>query len=350
MQMNILLMGYYGQRNIGDDLFVHQLTHYFSEKSTVQKIFVFCQEDYYPKISDKVQFFPATQLSKLKKIGLILKSDLIFWGGGTLSFGDKPTNLLQIQALSQFLGKKFGFLGIGLEGITSELQQPNYEIFNKADILYFRDNSSYELFREKSPHHSWVFLGGDLAFLDLDLYQPFIKVTPTSSLQHISFSGKFWWGEGRGEFYAKQLMPVIEKYNCMIHLLPGHVGEKRNDNQFHEFLKKYLPRENWELHTWDKPEEFLRILSQMDFHLGNRLHSIILADLLGIPNIGIDKQDSKIGHYIDKTGLLSKERRVDFMEEISLDRIEGISREYHYLDAFIKNESQQAIHCLETLL
>lgn len=347
--MNILLMGYYGKRNVGDDLFVQQLTHYFSEKSAVHKIFVLCQEDYYPKISDKVQFFPENQLSKLKKVGLILQSDLIFWGGGTLNFGDRPTNLLVMQALSQFLGKKFGFLGVGLEGVTSENQKPNYEIFNKADILYFRDHASYQLFREKSPHHSWVLLRGDLAFLDLDLYQPFIKKDQPSSIQHISFSGKFWWGEGRGEFYAKQLMPVIEKYNCMIHLLPGHVGEKRNDNRFHEFLKKYLPPENWTVHNWDKPADFLSILSQMYFHLGNRLHSIILADLLGIPNIGIDKQDSKIGHYIDKTGLLSQERRVDFMEEISLERIETIRGQYRYPEVFIENESKQARQCLETL-
>ncbi len=145
------------------------------------------------------------------------------------------------------------------------------------------------------------------------------------------------------------MIPVIEKYNSVIHLLPCHVGDEKNDNQFHKLLKKYLPEKNCQLHSWQEPEEFIKILSEMDFHLGNRLHSIIIADILGVPNIGIQKVETKIDNYIKKTGVLPQERRVDFMEEIRLDRMEKIVKEYQRPEAFIKNESEQAKKCLETI-
>lgn len=347
--MNILLMGYYGQRNIGDDLFVKQLTHYFSQQSEVDKIFLLCKEDYYPKTSEKVRFFSESKLSKLQKLRLLVQSDRIFWGGGTLNIDDKPTNLLRMQALCKFLGKSFGFLGIGLEGVGSQSESRNYALFEKADLLYVRDKYSYDVATQTGKNKRSVCLGGDLAFLDLSVYDKFLKNPNKAELKHISFCGKFWWGEGRGEFYAQQLMPAIEKYNAVIHLLPAHVGDERNDNRFHHFLQKYLPPENCQLHSWEKPEEFIEILSGMDFHLGNRLHSIILADILGVPNIGIDKIGSKIENYLEKAQLLAAERRVDFMEEIGLERMERILQEYQRPEEFIRNESEQAQRCLEKI-
>lgn len=344
--MNILLMGYYGQRNLGDDLFVKQLTHYFSQHHNVSKIFILCNENYYSQASDKVYFFPEKNLSKLKRVALILKADKIFWGGGTLNIDSKPTNLLRMQTLSQLMGKKFGFLGIGLEGINSEVQTSSYDLFKKADLLYCRDSYSYELGKTLIKNADNICLGGDLAFLDLSQYDQFLKKSPRSEIKKISFSGMSWWGEGRGEFYGKQLMPVIEKYDSVIHLLPCHVGNQTNDNRFHELLKNYLPERNCILHSWDKPEEMIEVLSQMDFHFGKRLHSIIMADILGVPNIGIGKTESKVGNYIKKTGLLSNERRADFMEEINLQRIENIFNEYKRPEEFMKNESAQAKKCL----
>ena len=343
--MNILLMGYYGQRNIGDDLFVKQLTNYFSSKSNVGKVFVLCKENYYPKTSEKVIYFPESSLSKLRKLGLILRSDYIFWGGGTLNIDSRPKNLLRMRALSKLMSKGFGFLGVGLEGINSD----SYELFDKSYLLYLRDPYSYEFARNNFKNIRSICLGGDLAFLELSFYENFLATKNRSEFRNISFSGKFWWGEGRGEFYAQVLIPFIEKYNSVIHLLPSHVGDEKNDNQFHEFLRKYLPQKNCQLHSWQEPEEFIKILSEMDFHLGNRLHSIIIADILGVPNIGIEKVGSKIDNYIQKTGVLSQKRRVDFMGEIGLDRMETIVNEYQRPEAFIKNESEQAKKCLETI-
>ncbi|OKH49281.1 polysaccharide pyruvyl transferase [Calothrix sp. HK-06] len=351
--MNILLMGYYGYRNVGDDLFVKQLINYFTEKKQVKNIFIICEENYYQTDSHKVSFFLSSKLSKIKKLLLILKSDCLIWGGGTLNINGKPDNLLRMQNIVKMTGKRFCFLGVGLEAIESGQAGTSAKIFQNANLLYLRDNNSYELARQELKPVNTYCLGGDLAFLDVNLYEPFVKKENKSKqIKNISFSGKFWWGDGRAEFYAKQLMPLIKEFNSVIHLLPAHGGEERNDNKFHKLMLQYLPKENCQIHSWNKPEDFVEILSQMDFHFGNRLHSIIIADILGVPNIGIDNyvsKNSKIKNYIDKTNMLSLNRMFDFMEPIDIDNIKKIFQEYQRPIEFILNESKTAFEGIEFL-
>lgn len=351
--MNILLMGYYGYRNVGDDLFVEQLIKYLTEKKQVKNIFVLCEENYYQSDSQKVSFFSNRKLSKIQKILLILKSDCLIWGGGTLDINSKPDNLLRMQKLVKITGKRFCFLGVGLEAIKSRQAETNAKIFKNANLLYLRDNRSYEVACQELKPINACCLGGDLAFLNVNLYEPFFKKENKSKqIKNISFSGKFWWGDGRAEFYAKQLMPLVEKFNSVIHLLPAHLGEERNDNRFHKLLIQYLPEENCKLHSWNKPEDFVEILSRMDFHFGNRLHSIIIADILGIPNIGVDNyvsKDSKIKNYIDKTDMLPLNRMFNFMEPIDIEVIEKVFQEYQRPIEFILNESKTAKEGVELL-
>ncbi|CEJ44714.1 polysaccharide pyruvyl transferase family protein [Umezakia ovalisporum] len=348
--MKILMMGYYGCNNVGDDIFVNQLTKFWESQQLIEKVFVLCQDNYYHSTAKKIKFF-SNKLTKLQRLWLMLNSDFIVWGGGTLNFSSKPKNLLRLQTFTKLMGKRFCFLGVGLESFKPGTEKNLAQIFENADFLYVRDKHSYSLVSEKINYAKSFHLGGDLAFLDLAIYEKYLnkKSTP-NQLNNISFSGKFWWGEGRGEFYAQQLMPLIEKFNSVIHLLPAHQGKERNDNQFHQLLKKYLPEDNCQIHSWEQPEHFVEILSRMDFHFGNRLHSVIIADLVGVPNLGIGDYPSKISNYIEKTGILAQQRIAAFMEPISLDRIEHIYHQYQRPEEFILNESNRSRECLEKLL
>ena len=341
--MNILLIGYYGKRNIGDDLFVQQLTHHLAQQENVESIFVFCQEAYYPPISSKVHYLPSETLSKFKKIEILLKTDCIAWGGGTLNISSKPTSLLRLQTLAITLRKQFCFLGIGLEG-TESGSTAVARLFERSSLLYLRDRHSYNVATQQLSSAHQICLGGDLAFLDVSLYENFIKspLVKSNRLKHVAFCGKFWWGEGRAEFYARYLNALIDAYQTTIHLLPGHMGTERNDNQFHQLLQKYLPISHCQIHEWQQPADFLTILSQMDCCISNRLHSLVTADLLGVPNLGIGSHHSKIGHYVMKSGMIPSLRIADLMEPLLLDRIEALVNHYQRPTAFITNESQTA--------
>ena len=345
--MNILLLGYYGHKNIGDDLFVENLVKSLAKKD--REISFLCDEDYYKKDyldNSNINFFNSKTISKTTRLKLLLGNDFIAWGGGTLNLSSKPRNLAIVQTISRIFRKKFGFLGIGLDGLSPNNLDSVGSLFNQANYLYLRDDESYHFALEKFNVVENICVGGDLAFLNLELYTDFVKSSKTENIKNISFSGKHWWGQGRAEFYAEPLLSLIEKYDSQIHLLPANIDEKTNDNKFHEKLKSCLPKDSCVIHSWEQVNDFLRVLGNMDFHIGNRLHSIILADILGIPNIGISSNPPKIKNYIQKTAALTQERTSEFMEHISLEQIEFVLENYQRPDRFIAHESQSAQDCL----
>jgi len=353
--MNILLIGNYGYRNLGDDIFLYILVRYFLEKNTIKKIYIICNKNYYDIKNKKVMFINSKDLSKIRYLLLIIRSRYIIWGGGTLGFNKRPVSLLRIQKLSKLMNKKFGFIGIGINYIN----QKNKELFEKANFLYVRDKKSYSIALKNLTKNKNIFLGGDLAFLDLSIY-PKTKKRINLYPKNISFSGKFWWGGSKAKFYAKQMMKFIKKYNSKIHLIPASMGEERfdnkykkaDDNKFHKKIYEYLPKNNCILHSWNKIDDYLKIINKMDLHFGNRLHSIIIADILGIPNTGIveDKHKiSKIESYIDKHKQLKKERLLDFMQSININKVKKILKIYKKPKRFIINESRTAKECLDKI-
>ena len=139
--MNIMLIGYYGYHNIGDDLFIKQLTNYLASKQKVNFFFILGEDNYYQFDSRKVFYFTNNQLSKIKRALILLKSDYIAWGGGSLELDGEPGNLLKLQKLSKLMGKGFGFLGIGLDSVLKEKNSKSKiaNIFAKSDYLYLRE-------------------------------------------------------------------------------------------------------------------------------------------------------------------------------------------------------------------
>ncbi|MUG91290.1 polysaccharide pyruvyl transferase family protein [Scytonema sp. UIC 10036] len=350
--MNIILMGYYGFKNVGDDLCIQELIKYFSGKEVITKIFVFCEDNSYETMNSKVVFCNTRKLSTIQKASILFQSDYLIWSGSTYNLKENSGKLLMAQKFAKMTGKRFSYIGVGLESFKSEELETKAKFLKNADVLYLRDKNSYELAVSKLKSVK-SYLGGYLAFLNVDGYDKFIRSDCSSQLKNISFTGNFWWGEGRAEFYSQQLLPLIEKFNSVIHLLPAQLCVERNDNKFHKLLKNYLPDENCKLHSWNQPQDFVEILSQMDFHFGNRLHSIILADLLGIPNVGIDEyisKNSKIKNYIDKTEMLPLQRMLNFMEPIHICAIEQIFHEYQRPSKFILNESKTAKESVDLVL
>ncbi|WP_017747110.1 polysaccharide pyruvyl transferase family protein [Scytonema hofmannii] len=342
--MNIILMGYYGFKNVGDDLCIQELIKYFSDQEVITKIFVFCEDNYYETMNSQVVFCNTRKLSTIQKAYILSQSDYLIWSGSTYNLKDNSGKLLMMQQLAKMMGKRFCYLGVGLEAFESEELETKAKFLQNADVLYLRDKDSYGLAVTQLKSVK-SYLGGHLAFLNVDGYEKFIKSDRSSQIKNISFTGNFWWGEGRAEFYSQQLLPLIENFNSVIHLLPAQVDEEKNDNNFHKLLKNYLPDQNCKLHSWNQPEDFVEILSQMDFHFGNRLHSIILADILGIPNVGIDEyisKNSKIKNYIDKTEMLHLHRMLNFMEPIDICILEKVFHEYQRPSEFVLNESKTA--------
>jgi len=344
--MQINLLGYYGFHNIGDDLMLKNLLDFFLKESRITRINVFCREAYYSP-QPRVKYFSLTNFSRFQKGWQLFKNKFTFWGGGTCFFESEGNNgifeLLRMQKITSFNRRKFAFLGIGISELNSHRYiSASEQLIKKSFLCYFRDRESLKK-AERLVKDKKYCLGGDLAFLS-DIK----PVSVSAELKKISFSGHYNFKKYPLKLMTDILNELIAKLNCRIYFIPAHTGTSFNDNIYHKQLAAHLNPKNYEICDWNTPEEYIGIMQKMNFHIGIRLHSLIIADLLGIPNCGI-AYSSKITYYINKTQILPDLRNIEPDNLDLVEKILNIKEQYKYPEKFIKSERESALSCLEQI-
>jgi polysaccharide pyruvyl transferase WcaK-like protein len=344
--MQINLLGYYGFHNIGDDLMLCNLLDYFIADNRIQRINVFCREAYYPAHS-KVKYLSLNRLSRLHKVWQLAKNEYSFWGGGTCIFESEDNKgifeLLRMQSIAKFSKSKFAFLGIGIGDLKSDKYiSTAKQLLKNSFFCYFREQESLEKANKLLSSNNYC-LGGDLVFLsDIE------PVQQTEELKKISFSGHYNFTKYPLRLVADNLKELIDKLNCKIYFLPAHTGNSYNDNEYHKRLAAYLDPETYKICDWKTPDEYVQIMEEMNFHIGIRLHSLIIADLLGIPNCGIS-YSPKITYYLNKTQVMPDIRDVDLENNDLVKKISIIKEHYKYPEKFIETERISALSCLDKI-
>lgn len=361
--MNITLFGYYGFRNLGDDLMLEGILNALTEAPAVKRINVLVQENHYSYLEHpKVVFYEARGLMrKLRRVRLLFTTDCAIWGGGTCLFEGNENGVKNLKRLYRNVWAfrlfrcPFMWWGVGIGEI--------YTLKGRNLIARTLSNSALAIFREKESYFQAIsllgqvdmfHLGGDLVFLMADRMQKMGKRgQERTTIRSIGFSGmgRFKDDGDAVRIYASILESLIRAMDVRICFLPMQRG-LNSDNDFHGQIAKSLPRGTYEFLEYDSPEEAIRLMGNLDFLIGMRLHSIILADLLLIPNIAV-VYASKVAAYVRKSGFLVDCRLARFGEPISSSRVQQVASrhalESQYLLACIDRERKDAWSSLEIL-
>ena len=122
------------------------------------------------------------------------------------------------------------------------------------------------------------------------------------------------------------------------------------DQKIHRRLARFLPKGGFLYTSWKKPEDFLTELRESDFHIGARLHSLILADIIGVPAFSVSPA-KKVVFYLRKTKFFGKRHfpKGNFNGNVIQQFFENYgSFEKQRLD-FIQKEHQRALKSLRVL-
>ncbi|WXR63033.1 polysaccharide pyruvyl transferase family protein [Peptostreptococcaceae bacterium AGR-M142] len=163
----IVLMGYYGRGNFGDDLMLYNITKHLNEDyklhvltSNVNKTYVF---------GENVMLHQTFQRAKLKNLALLInaffKKDYLIWGGGTCFSDQDGVVSPMILLLARLFGLKIVFMGVGANPIKRKKNVFKMGLISRlVDRIYVRDSKSQRIL-ESFFKSSIVEKSEDIAYL-----------------------------------------------------------------------------------------------------------------------------------------------------------------------------------------
>lgn len=354
--MKVVLFGYYGHHNFGDEVMMQGTASMLAELSNVTRITVFTATTELPTSTNKkISYASIGGKSGKARLALaIAAADRVIWGGGTCIY--EPENgdlgsLKFLRTVSQFarlVGRPISFCGIGIGSLKSEeAKNIAKSILRNGGFHYFRDDTSATKALELGAEEASIRLGGDLFFLT-NFEKPNRSTTRNS---HITFSGLHEYAVNQTivDAYGKMLASWLSiDRDRQIVFLPMHQGT-HSDNAFHLAVADQLPRNRLTILDHHAQGDFLEAIETATIHIGMRLHSVVLADCVQTPNLAIN-YSPKVQAYCEKSNAGAYKRVFSVGEIISNSDIARARIAYTQNVAFISHERSLALNSLHQII
>ncbi|MEA3437819.1 MAG: polysaccharide pyruvyl transferase family protein [Thermodesulfobacteriota bacterium] len=366
---NILITGYYGLGNIGDEAILSGIINSLKRYVDDAKFFVITNNP--NETRDLHNITPISQSYKKGPLQFIKSQimerelirvykamdncDIFILGGGELLQDLKVHYLpifLSLVYLAQKKNKKTVIYGIGAGPIETNFGKTLCKrILNDADLVTVRDSKSKIALENCGVSN--VIQTADPAFaIDIpnknminenliknNLFgsEKVIGITSHNLLYNDDIYRKSGGSKidlsPRREILATTFDNIIEKYNRRLMFLPTVESDINGYLKIIEFMSnadKTIPIE----HNSDF-RYFLSLLSISDILIGMRLHSMIIATMLGIPFVPIS-YSGKVKSFLDLIGLndlyvdVEDISRQNFSEELSDNFSKVCGNRQHY--------------------
>ena len=302
---NILISGYYGFNNIGDESILRTVIDNLREKLGDVGITVLSQDPAQTSEKYGVQAAPRMDLKAIFRA--VRQCDLLLSGGGSLlqdaTSARSILYYLFILRLAQLMGKKTFIYSQGIGPITSKRNRRlTRRVLRRASGIVVRDKKSRLLLIEIGVPEELIHVTAD----------PVLRVKKPDSTLGLDIlkqegcprdPGKLtigWAMKSRKPnptFYQeirKCIQWLQEEYGADSVLIPFFYDE---DLSVCEAIADGLEGQASCLRQKYLSEEMLSIIGSMDVLVGVRLHSLIYAAVMGVPMLGIS-YDPKVGSFL----------------------------------------------------
>lgn len=315
----LVLSGYYGFRNSGDEAVLQSILLALEEEGLTTgvdiKPIVLSIDPEWTSRTYGVESVHRMKLGEVRKA--IKSSDGLISGGGSLlqdATGIKSIPYyLGVIKLAQWLGKPTFVYAQGIGPVNRKLFRPLIaSVFRRCDYISVRDTESAGLLREMGLR------GKDAVQVVPD---PVMGLTlrenatgpegngdlseSASELPVVGVSVRFW-NEARTELtqLAEGLSLLCRRKPVHIRFLPFHFP---GDDEASRFVMERLGNVAERGCTvsiapeTEHPQDMLREVSRCSLLVGMRLHSLIYAASQNVPLLGVS-YDPKIDHFLGRIG------------------------------------------------
>ncbi len=305
--MKIFIAGYYGFRNLGDELILRSIVSDIKRRFPNADICIWTGDISFTREFQGVK--GVSRFSVEDTVDAIKVSDVVIIGGGGLiheyfsfnfkdifsSFGFNVAAYFIPAIIAKAFQKPLFYWchGVGpvFSGDGRKLTKWFYDL---ADYISVRDEYSFLLLQELGIGKN-VLLDGDPVF---NLSFPSKESLKRRSL--IGINLRTWFGFERGiRAFKDALLEFVEKHELKVLPIPFDLSLDRRaiETFFRSFPSSFVCWDEYEhLETF---EDVLNALRSVKIFVGMRLHSLIVSTKVGTPSISI-VYDEKVRSFCEK--------------------------------------------------
>lgn len=344
----VLISGYYGFDNTGDEAILEVLTQELSKSGMDVSVFSNCpsktQKNYPVKAYKR---FDMMQILKA-----ISSCDFLISGGGSL-FQDVTSSsslyyYLAIVKIAQMLRKKVFIYSQGIGPINHEANRKRFaKIIAKTRSISVRDEiSKDELMAlgvdEKLPAEVTadpVFILEPAAEERARQILSQAGVDLQSTKLRIGMALRHWGNqENSAAKFAQIADQIISQFDAEVVFFPFHDPHDVN------FSKEVMKQMQQKAHILEKsylPSEIMAAMGLMNMNVGVRLHALIFSARMEVPMIGVS-YDPKIDGFLKSMGLNSACTYKELNWDMIRNSIEHIQENYHAIQHSISQHRQKS--------
>lgn len=324
---NILISGYYGFDNAGDELVLGEIIKALRREGDQFKITVLSAQP--QATADKFGVMARDRWKPGEILSSLLRTDLLISGGGSLLQDKTSKNGILYYLMIIFLGlllrKEILILSQGIGPVDHKRNRRIMSfLLNRLTWIYVRDQDSL-IYLEKMGVRQEIKVSADPVFLlekasREERDQLWKKLDLDSKKKLIAVSLRDWTNKEKFLQASKDFLLSFDRDIYQVRYLAFHKGED-------DLLLEGMVNKD-EIVSQDlQPEELAWLIGQANFVLGMRLHSLILAGAQEVPFVSIS-YDPKVD-ALDRT--IYPDSFVINTANVSKDKLE---EKYNYVIDF----------------
>lgn len=290
----IVIAGYYGFGNAGDELILRAMVERFRLQDPASPLVVLSADP--AKTAAAFNVMAVNRWNPFAWMGVMFKAKLfVLGGGGLLQEATGSLNHLYYLSLviaAKFLGAKTETVGLGIDPVRGVFNRwLTGRVFNYwLDRIQVRDKASMRVLRAAGVDRT-IDVQPDLV-TDLPI------VSSKSDASRIAFALAPWRGRtGWDQDLALFCQELIQKLNAPIDLIPFF------PEQDTPLAEKVIAQVRGELglRVWGKPEDLLSWIPEYGMVIGMRFHALVLAAKAEVAYIGWGNQCKVRQFCVDNT-------------------------------------------------
>lgn len=319
----ILISGYYGFKNSGDDALLLSIINDLKKYKKEVKIVVLSSNPvetsmiYGVKSINRMNFFAI--------ISAMFRSKMLISGGGTLIQDGTSTKSLLYYLLIISLAKKMGLKVMLYSNGVGPLRHKKNEkhtkrVLNKVDLITLRDEVSMNELKRIGVTEPKIYLTADPAFTlkpsSLETGQSILdKASADITKKMMCISVRRWasLGEEFENTVARAADYAAEKYSMFPVFLPM---QPKVDYEISKRIAAKMKTQSAVIDRELTIEDTLSVIANMNLCIGMRLHTLIYSASQAVPLVGL-VYDPKVSGFMD----YMHQRRYVNVENMSYEQL-----------------------------